>query len=206
MGSLYQILYDFEREEKMQPQPQEYLTCAEYLEMERKAGYKSEYIHGEMIAMAGAGRNHNRIVLNVAASLHRQFRNRSCEAFSSDMRVRVPETGLYTYPDVVAVCDTPRFEDRETDTLVNPTVIVEVLSPSAEGYDRGAKFAHYRRIASLQEYLLISQHTPLIEHYIRQDRNRWQISETDNPEAVMDLPSIGCILKVSDIYEKIEVS
>ncbi len=102
----------------MQPEPRKYFSPEEYLEMERKAEYKSEYIHGEILAMAGASRNHNRITLNVAASLHGQFRNRACEVFSGDMRVRVSETDLYTYPDVVAVCDTPEFEDEETDTLL----------------------------------------------------------------------------------------
>jgi Uma2 family endonuclease len=189
----------------MQPETQKHYTPEEYLALERKAEYKSEYIHGEIVAMAGASRNHNRITLNVAVSLHAQFRNRACEVFSNDMRIRVAETELYTYPDVVAVCDFPQFEDAETDTLLNPTVIIEVLSESTESYDRGAKFAHYRRIGSLQEYLLISQNRQLVEHYLRRDTNKWLLTEAAEQEAVLELPSIGCLLRLADVYDKVEV-
>ncbi len=190
----------------MEPEPKKYYSPEEYLAIEREAEFKSEYIHGEIVAMAGASRNHNRITLNAAVSLHSQFRKRECEVYANDMRVCVAATGLYTYPDVVAVCDAPQFEDEQTDTLVNPAVIIEVLSESTESYDRGAKFAHYRRIASLKEYILISQQRHMIEHFICQSRDKWLLYIAEGPEAEIELPSIDCILKLADVYEKVEFS
>src|SRR5206468_6291774 len=117
----------------------------------------SEYINGQIYAMSGASREHNLIVVNLIRELSSQLRGRPCEVYASDMRVKVRPTGMYTYPDVVAVCGEPRFEDEQVDTLVNPAVIVEVLSPSTEAYDRGQKFAHYRKLESLTEYVLVAQ-------------------------------------------------
>src|SRR5215510_15498100 len=124
-------------ESAMSIQRQPHLTPEEYLALERKAGYKSEYFAGEIFAMSGASEQHNLIVANVVATLHTQFRNRPCKVYASDMRVKVSPTSLYTYPDVVALCSEPRFDDDQKDTLLNPTVIIEVLSPSTEAYDRG---------------------------------------------------------------------
>ena len=115
----------------------DYYTPKAYLAMERKAKYKSEYFNSQIVAMAGASERHNLIAGNVFAEFHLQFKKRTCKTYSSDMRVKVSETGLYTYPDVVAVCDRARFDDTQKDTLLNPTVIVEVLSKSTKGYDRG---------------------------------------------------------------------
>jgi Uma2 family endonuclease len=135
----------------------DFITAAEYLEIERKAEIKSEYIAGRTYAMSGASRQHNLITANTLSEIHPQLRGRNCEAFVSDMRVKVSPTGMYTYPDDVAVCGEARFEDSHMDTLLNPTVIVEVLSGSTEAYDRGEKFAHYRRLESLREYVLVAQ-------------------------------------------------
>ncbi len=134
----------------MPPLALPYVTPADYLAAERKSALKSEYINGHVYAMAGASRVHNLIALNTASELRAQLRGRPCEAYVNDMRVKVERTGMYTYPDVIALCEEPRFEDENVDTLLNPTVIIEVLSPSTERYDRGEKFAHYRRLESLE--------------------------------------------------------
>ncbi len=183
----------------------DYYTPKEYLAMERKAKYKSEYFNGQILAMAGASERHNLIAGNVFAELHLQFKKRTCKTYSSDMRVKVSETGLYTYPDVVAVCDRARFDDTQKDTLLNPTLIVEVLSKSTRGYDLGMKFAHYRKLDSLQEYLVISQTKYHVEHYVRQPNKQWLLSEYESLSDIIELPSINFRLVMADIYDKIEI-
>jgi Uma2 family endonuclease len=189
----------------MSLQPKSLHTPEEYLVLERKAGYKSEYFAGEIFAMSGASEQHNLIVANVVATLHTQFRNRPCKVYASDMRVKVSPTGLYTYPDVVALYSEPRFDDDQKDTLLNPTVIIEVLSPSTEAYDRGDKFGHYRKLASLTEYVLISQEKIHIERYVRQPDNQWLLSETSGLHDTVQLPSINCTLVLDEVYEKVEI-
>lgn len=181
------------------------ITPEEYLSRERYAEHKSEYVAGEIFALAGASERHNLIVGNVFAGLHAQLRQRPCKVYASDMRVKVQATDLYTYPDVVALCHEARFDDNQQDTLLNPMLIVEVLSESTERYDRGKKFAHYRKLESLQEYVLIAQDTYHIEHYIRQPDNQWLLSESDNVQDTIHLPSIDCHLAVADVYDKVEV-
>ena len=188
----------------MATQPKPYLTPEEYLAFEREADVKHEYYAGEIFAFAGASRQHNLIAGNVFAGLHAQLRKRPCEVYPSDMRVRVSPTGLYTYPDVTVVCEEARFDDENKDTLLNPMVIVEVLSPSTEGYDRGGKFEQYRKLESVQEYVVIAQDRVHVERWGREENNQWLLSETDNVEDVITLPSIGCRLAVADLYEKVE--
>lgn len=175
----------------------------EYLALERKADGKNEYVHGQIIAMAGASRLHNLLAGNLYRELSQQLRGRPCEAYISDMRVKVSPTGLYTYPDVVVVCGPIRFEDVHNDTLLNPTVLVEVLSASTEAYDRGDKFAHYRRLESLQDYLLVSQDKVRLEHYVRQG-SQWVLSEASTLEETLHLASIGCDVALRDVYEKVQ--
>lgn len=188
----------------MSLQPQHRYTPEAYLALERKAEYKSEFLAGEIFAMSGASERHNLITLNVAAALHTQFRGRPGRAYTSDMRVKVSPTGLYTYPDVVALCDEPQFDDEQKDTLLNPTVIIEVPSSSTEAYDRGGKFGHYRKLTSLVEYVLISQEEPHVEHYVRQSDNQWLLSETNSLQDAVQLPSINCTLVLAEVYEKVE--
>ena len=188
----------------MSTQPQTYLTPEEYLAFEREAEVKHEYYAGEIFAFAGASRQHNLIVANVIRELGNEVKGRPCEVYPSDMRVRVSPTGLYTYPDVTVVCGEARFDDEHSDTLLNPTVIVEVLSPSTAGYDRGEKFEHYRKLESLQAYLVIAQDRVHVEHHMRQPDNQWLLSETDSVDDGIELPSIACRLLVADIYEKVE--
>lgn len=138
-------------------------TPQQYLAMERESQQKNEYVNGEIFAMDGASDRHNLIVGNVFASLHNQMKGKPCKVYSSDMRVKISSIGMYTYPDIVALCGETGFDDEQRDTLLNPTVIIEVLSKSTEGYDRGEKFAHYRKMDSLKEYALISQDKMSIE-------------------------------------------
>jgi Uma2 family endonuclease len=182
--------------------PKQRYTPEEYLAIERNAEYKSEYLNGEIFAMSGASRKHNLISGNVYAALHGQLRKRKCEIYTGDMLVMVNDTGLYTYPDIAIVCDAPRFDDDMFDILLNPQVIIEVLSKSTESYDRGAKFAHYRTIDSLSDYLLISQDKLLVEHYIRHEKKSWLLSEYVSLEDVIRISSVGCELAIADMYEK----
>ena len=187
----------------MSGQPQARYSPQEYLALERQAEDKSEYVNGEIFAMSGASEEHNLIVINVAAALHTQFRGRPCKVYSSDMRVKVSPTGLYTYPDVVAVCEEAQFEDNQLDTLLNPTLLIEVLSSSAEAYDRGEKAEHYRQLPSLAEYLLISQDKPHLEHYRRQADGRWLLSEASRLYAGISLPAIDCTLRLAAVYDRV---
>ena len=179
-------------------------TTEEYLARERMAEAKSEYLDGEILAMAGASRAHNRIVLNLGAELNRQLRGSPCEAFVNDLRVRVSQTGLYTYPDVVVACGEVQFEDDQVDTLLNPVVVIEVLSPKTEAYDRGEKFAHYRRLDSLQEYLLVSQDKVRVERYVRQGE-QWVLSELNAVDDVLQIETITCSVRLGDIYERVKL-
>ncbi len=182
---------------------QPFYTAEEYLEFESAAEFKSEYVNGELLAMAGASLNHNLIALNAASELRAQLRRRDCITFMSDMRVKVEDTGLYAYPDVSVVCGEQRFERKRGETLLNPTVLIEVLSPSTEAFDRGAKFAHYRRIPSLMEYLLVSQTEVRVERYTR-DADGWRMTEYTRLDEVLPLPCLGCELPLTLLYERVE--
>jgi Uma2 family endonuclease len=190
----------------MSSQPKSYLTPEQYLEIERKADFKSEYYNGEMFAMSGARVAHVRIVTHAIRELAQQLRNQTCEPFSSEMRVQVANTGLYTYPDIVVVCGEPEFRDDSFDTLLNPTVIVEVLSESTQLYDREQKFELYRSIESLKEYLMISSLRVSAELYTRQSSGGWLFTSQTNLQDSIDLESIGCHLLLADLYEKVAFS
>lgn len=187
----------------MASEPVRLLTSDEYLALERGASHKSEFCQGRMFSMAGAGEAHVLIVSNVVAALHGQLRRRPCSVYSTDMRVKVSPTGLFAYPDVAVVCGEPLFDDGRRDTLLNPVLIVEVLSESTRDYDRGRKFEHYRRIASFREYLLMAQDACHVEQSVRQPDGRWLLSETDNPQDVLTLVTTSCRLAVADVYEKV---
>jgi Uma2 family endonuclease len=181
------------------------ITSEEYLTRERAAETKSEYFDGEVFAMSGASRQHVAIVGNVVTALNNQLRGRDCAVYASDLRVKASPTGLYTYPDVVVVCGEGRFEDEHVDTLLNPMVIVEVLSDSTADYDRGRKFKHYRMIDTFVEYVLIAQDKPHVEHFVRQSRTQWLFSETDRLDDTLTLRSIGCQLALAEVYAKVAV-
>lgn len=183
------------------------MTPAEYLAFERaQIDTKHEYLNGQITAMGGASMAHSVITGNVSASLHRQLRGRGCRVMSSDMRVHIPATGLYTYPDITVLCGEPMLQDDQFDTLLNPSVIFEVLSSSTEAYDRGDKFGHYRSIESLQTYVLISQNKPHIEVYERQDNGCWMLREARDLNSQIDIASITCVLDLSEVYELTDVT
>jgi Uma2 family endonuclease len=169
-----------------------HLTPEEYLALERGSELRHEYVDGRMVAMTGGSRNHALIVTNLGGELRQQLKGRPCEVYTSDLRVQVSATGLYSYPDVVVVCGEPRFEDPYLDTLLNPTVIIEVLSPTTEPYDRGRTFEQYRTLESLREYLLISQDHPLVEQFLRQEADAWLLKATAGFGEVVSLPSVQC--------------
>jgi Uma2 family endonuclease len=178
-------------------------TAEEYLALERSADHKSELVNGRIYAMTGASMPHNQIVLNVSAELRARLRGGPCRVFANDMRVKVARTGMYTYPDVVALCEPPRLEDSHLDTLLNPAVIIEVLSPSTHAYDRGEKFAHYRTIESLREYILIAQDHTRIERYVRRGE-QWVLHEVTDPAGVLPIETLGCEIPVGEIYDRVE--
>ena len=182
--------------------PKPYYTPEEYLERERLADYKSEYFAGEIFAMAGASRTHNLISNNVSASLTIQLRDRPCEVYANDMKVQADQSRQYSYPDVVVVCGEAQFRDGREDTLSNPIVIVEVLSPSTEANDRGEKFMRYRQIPSLTDYVLIAQNTRHVEHFVKQPDGSWRMTEADGEETIL-LSSICCALSLADAYNKV---
>ncbi len=187
----------------MLSQPDIRFTPQQYLKMERAAEYKSEFINGRIYAMSCASRHHNRISVNLTAQLYAQLRGRPCETWATDMRVKVSATGLYTYPDAAVVCGESQFEDTAFDTLLNPIVIIEVLSPSTEADDRGAKFAHFQRLESMQDYVLVAQDKCRVEHFTRLSEHEWTLKIYSDAAETLQLPGIDCRLLVSDIYDRV---
>ncbi len=182
---------------------QTHLTPEEYLVWERKAPFKNEYLSGQILAMSGASRAHNLITGNTFNGLYNQLVDRDCEVYTGEMRVKASPTTSYFYPDVVVVCDDPCFEDDTFDTLLNPTIVVEVLSPSTAAYDKGEKFESYKQIASLQEYILISQDRVNVERHFRLG-TQWRTIEFQNLADVLPLDSIRCELPLSYIYRRVQ--
>lgn len=178
------------------------LSVQEYLRLERQAEIKSEYLNGQMVAMTGGTLRHNGIIANVVSELRTQLRDRPCRVFPNDLRVRIPSANVYVYPDVSVVCGEPCVEDTYKDTLLNPAVVVEVLSPSTEAYDRGTKQRWYQSLDSLSEYLLISQSSPLIERYVRQ-QDGWLLNCVEGLDSVLSLPSIQASLALGEVYHKV---
>lgn len=189
----------------MSQQLKSFVSPQEYLRLERQAEHKSEYLNGEIFAMSGASRKHNLLTINIGGSLNQQLRGKPCEVYASEMRVKVRATGLCTYPDVVVVCGEPQLEDEYLDTLLNPTVLVEVLSKSTERYDRIAKTSYYRTLDSLKEHLLVSQDESRVEHYVKQADGTWLLIEHRSLDSDVELQSIGCSLGLRDIYDEVQI-
>jgi Uma2 family endonuclease len=179
-------------------------TPEQYLALERDAECKHEYCDGYITAMAGGSPEHNQVAGNMFRKLGNQLEDRECVAYIGDVRLLVNSTGLYTYPDVMAVCGEPLFQKIEgVESLLNPTMIVEVLSPTTEAYDRGAKFGHYRQLPSLKEYVLVSQDMVLVERYTRQGDN-WLLTEFKGLGDTLELCSIDCAISLREIYAKVK--
>jgi Uma2 family endonuclease len=190
----------------MAVQPQAYPSFDEYLARERLAEKRSEYVNGQIVAMAGASKEHVLITTNLVSELALQLRNRHCFAFGSDMLLYIPLSNRGRYPDVSVVCGQAEFYPGEPqDALLNPTLLIEVLSESTEAVDRGAKFDEYRSIATLREYLLVAQARNQVEHYVRQSDNQWLLTIYTEPHETIHLPSISCQLALAEIYAKLEL-
>jgi Uma2 family endonuclease len=190
----------------MAAEPQRLMTPDEYLAFERHSTVKHQYIDGRLVAMAGASADHNTIQFNLSAALRPQLRGRGCYGFGSDMRVSIGALGIYTYPDLTVVCGERELGPGSPDILLNPTLIIEILSPSTERDDRGRKFGWYRRIPSLREYVLVAQDKPMIEHYVRQASRPWWWDAVEGLQETIELPSIGCSLVLAEVYEDVEFS
>ena len=186
--------------------PKRCFTPEEYLALEEKAEYKSQYVAGEIFAMAGAQPSRVIIQTNLAGELRNRFRGRECYVFSSDLRVKTPEGDLYTYPDLSTVCGKPEFDAAKPPSLLNPQVIFEVLSPSTEAFDRGDKFARYRRLESLTDYVLVASEQVRVEHYVRQGSDAWILTEYRQLSDRAPLQSVGCELPLEEIYHRVTFS
>ena len=179
----------------------------DYLEYERNAPERHEFLDGSVYAMAGESPNHSTICFNLNTIIGLQLRGKRCRGFSPNMKIATNEKGLYSYPDLAFVCGAPTFYDKKSDVITNPTVIFEVLSPSTESYDRGEKFLRYtNQIETLQNYILISQDKPLIEHFTKQENSGWQSTETEGLEAILKIDSIECEIILSELYELVDFS
>jgi Uma2 family endonuclease len=179
------------------------VSAEEYLALDRAAELRSEFLDGEIVAMSGGSMRHAVLQVNLIGEVRAALRGTSCQAFNSDLRIRV-SSRMYTYPDLTVVCGKPMLADERQDILLNPTVIFEVLSPSTEHYDRGVKLRHYRSIDSLQDYILVSQDQVRIERYTRRDANTWTFRDYQGPNETLLIESIGTSLPLTSIYERIE--
>ncbi len=181
-----------------------FFTSEEYLALERASEIRHECLDGSVYAMAGESPEHSTICFNLAGILHAQLRDTPCRGFSPNMKIRTNDSGLYAYPDLTVVCGEPRFHDERRDVVINPTVIFEVLSPSTEAFDRGEKFLRYRtQIATLTDYLLVSQTKPLIEHFSRQPDGAWLYTAVSGLSETLSLASIDCRLPLEEVYSRL---
>ena len=187
----------------MQVTQKRYYSPEEYLVLEEAANYKSEYIDGEIVPMAGGSTNHNRIAGNFYAALNFAFKTEDYEVFMSDLRLWISKRRIYTYPDVMVVAEEPEYYNNRTDTITNPRVIIEVLSASTKGYDRSKKFEAYRTIPTFEEYLLLDQTRVYIEHFSKTDNKRWSFCDYDESDEVIALSSVSFEISLTDIYNKV---
>jgi Uma2 family endonuclease len=181
------------------------ITEEQYLEMERTAEYKSEYDHGEVISMAGAGYEHIYLARNLNGELYVRLRGSNCIAFAADCRVKIEGRAIYRYPDIAIFCGQPKFTDLRRDNLTNPIVIIEILSPSTEAYDRGRKFQQYQHIESLREYILVSTDAVLIERFVR-DRQQWRLSSHKGIEATLPIEAANVTIPLEAIYANVDIT
>jgi len=179
-------------------------TEREYLDLERGSDEKHDFYQGEIFSMAGASERHNLIVSNVIGELRVQLKETPCRVYPGDMRLKIETTGLITYPDIMVISGKREFTDDQQDTVVNPDVIIQVLSDSTESYDRGLKFENYRKLNSLKEYVMISQYKQKIERYSRDQSGSWVLAESEPNNPTIALVSINCLLSHAEIYDKVE--
>jgi Uma2 family endonuclease len=188
----------------MQLQENQFYSPEEYLALEATAEFRSEYLDGKIIPMAGGSPEHNQIALNLASYLDGSL-DESMSVFMADMRLWVPRARTYTYPDVMVVSGALQMLDERKDTITNPTLIIEVLSDSTKDYDRGEKFRFYRSIPSFQDYLLVDQYSPHVEHFAKNAQSQWVLSDYDDQTARIVLDSISCEIPMTRIYRKVHL-
>lgn len=184
--------------------PKNRYSAEEYLALDREADYKSEYVAGEIFAMVGATPRHVLIAGNTAGELRNRLRDTDCQVYAADLRIQADANNAYHYPDVTVVCGRPEYMDGHRDTVTNPLIIIEVLSPTTRNYDRGDKFAHYRRLESLREYILIDQEPCHVEHFVRKGGG-WEFSEMEDCQGNLVVPSLGISIPLAEIYAKLEL-
>ena len=187
----------------MSSQPKHSYSVEEYLALDREAEYKNEYLAGEIFAMGGASPKHVLIAGNTAREFGNRLRDTNCQVYSADLRVQADVGNAYHYPDVAVVCGRPEYLDKRKDTVTNPLVIVEVLSPATRNYDRGDKFASYRRLDSLREYILIAQEACHVEHFVRKE-GCWEFTEIDDRLGNLMVPTLDIVIPLTEIYAKVE--
>ncbi len=184
----------------MQKPAKKYFTIQEYLELEESAEYKSEYYKGEIFAMARASSNHNQIIGNVYSRLHQTINKHNCRVFMSDLRLWIEQKELFTYPDIMIICDKPKFYADRDDTVVNPLIIIEAISKSTEAYDRSKKFLFYRSIPTFQEYILINQYSPNIEQFYIGAENQWLFKDYNSISDILKFSKIDVEIPLNDVY------
>lgn len=187
----------------MAAEPQSLISRETYLALERESEERHEYIAGEIFAMAGGTIRHDRIFGNLFTLLSARLLGSGCQVFSSNMRVAIPDLDIYMYPDISVVCGDEAFEDEVEDTLLNPIVLIEILSPSTERYDRGRKYHRYQHISTFREDILIEQDAPVIDHCLRQAGGRWLCSTIEGLDASLTIASLNCTLSLREIYERV---
>lgn len=185
-------------------EPKKKITLEEYFELEKKSGFKSEYHGGEILAMSGANINHVRITRNAANALTQKLKGKRCEAFALDLKVFIESADRSVYPDVLVICGKPQFHQNRKDTVLNPTIIIEVLSASTKNYDKGEKFDHYRTLPSLQEYLLVDQSKVYLEHFQKTGEAKWTLEEHTAGKNVVRLAAIDAELTLAELYEDVD--
>ncbi len=185
--------------------PKRKLSTAEYLDSERAAAFRSEYFRGETFAMAGASKAHNTLSTNLVVEAGTRMKGGACQIWSTDQRLKIDRTGLYTYPDLVIVCGQPEYDSEDQDTLVNAQVVVEILSPSTERYDRGAKFGHYQQLPSVREYVLVSQDRKQVERFVRQPDETWVLTKFADPDGVFEFATVPIRIPMCDLYARVQI-
>jgi len=188
----------------MQQPQKKYYTPEEYLELEETAEYKSEYYQGEIFAMSGASFNHNQIILNVSSPLHQGQKNHNCRVAMTDLRLWVKDMNLYTYPDIMVICNKPEFYLDRNDTITNPKIIIEVLSESTKNYDRGEKFLFYRSVPTFHEYILIDQYSTYIEQFNIGSEGKWMLTEYNDINDILKFTKINFQIPLKDVYNLVE--
>ncbi|MCU0645932.1 MAG: Uma2 family endonuclease [bacterium] len=183
---------------------QKYFTAQEYLELEESAEYKSEYYKGEIFAMAGGSINHNQIIMNVGTQLSQTQPHHKCRSFATELKLWIEEIDLFTYPDLMIICDKPKFYSGRIDTILNPLIIIEVLSRSTEAYDRGKKFQFYRSIPSFQEYILIDQYSVHIDQFYIDSTGKWSFKDYNDIKDILKFSKIDCDIPLEKIYHLVD--